>query len=83
MPAADNKPGISVSPLISDEYADTDGIAVELGVTARTVVRWRLEGGGPPVTRMGRLVRYRRESARKWLLAQEAKWLRAQGARAE
>jgi predicted site-specific integrase-resolvase len=45
--------------------------AAELGVCKRTLDRWRKLGEGPPVTKLGRRVLYRRSSLEAFLLARE------------
>jgi predicted DNA-binding transcriptional regulator AlpA len=45
--------------------------AAELNVCERTLDRWRRLGEGPPVTKIGRKVLYRRASVQKWLAARE------------
>jgi hypothetical protein len=57
-------------PILS-EYLDTDGLAVALDVTPRTIIRWRLEKTGRPITHLGRRILYRIEGVRAWLAAQE------------
>jgi hypothetical protein len=56
---------------ILGDYLDTEGLAAEFGVSPITVVRWRLQRYGPPVTRFGRKILYRRTAVAKWLLEQE------------
>jgi hypothetical protein len=46
-------------------------LAAELRRNPRTLDRWRVLGTGPPRTRVGRKVLYRRTSVQKWLAAQE------------
>jgi hypothetical protein len=45
--------------------------AVELDVCERTLDRWRRLGDGPPVTKIGRRVYYRRQTLLAWLGARE------------
>lgn len=46
-------------------------VAAWLGVSVRTLRRWRLEHGyGPPIVRVGRFVRYRRGDVEAWIAAQ-------------
>jgi predicted site-specific integrase-resolvase len=45
--------------------------AVELKVCERTLDRWRRLGEGPPITKIGRRVYYRRATVRAWLCARE------------
>lgn len=56
---------------VLDDYMDDDDLARELGVTPRTVARWRALREAPPVTRIGRRVMYRREAVKKWLEERE------------
>ena len=45
--------------------------AERLGVTTRTLRRWRLAGYGPAVTRIGRFHYYTPEAERVWLASRE------------
>ena len=56
------------------DFMDTDKLAVELDVAPLTLVRWRLQKTGPPVTRLGPRILYRRSSVQAWLAEQERKW---------
>ena len=53
------------------EFMTIEDLAVELGRNKRTLDRWDALGIGPPRTRVGRTVLYRRSSVQKWLVAQE------------
>ena len=57
-------------PILS-EFMTTEELAAELGRNKRTLDRWDALGTGPPRTRVGRTVLYRRSSVQKWLAAQE------------
>jgi hypothetical protein len=57
-------------PLLS-EFFEKEELANELNKTPRTLDRWDTLGIGPPRTRIGRKVLYRRTSVQKWLAAQE------------
>jgi hypothetical protein len=57
-----------------DDYMDTAQLAAELGVIPLTIVRWRVAKTGPPVTRIGRRLYYRRSSVRAWMAEQEQGW---------
>lgn len=57
-------------PLLS-EFLTKRQLAAELQRNERTLDRWDALGTGPPRTRVGRKVLYRRTSAQKWLAAQE------------
>jgi len=61
-------------PGVLADFMDTDELAADLDVTPLTLVRWRLQKTGPPVTRLGRRILYRRSSVQAWLAAQELKW---------
>ena len=45
--------------------------AAELQVCERTLYRWRRLGQGPPTTRLGRRVLYKRSSLLEWLRGRE------------
>jgi hypothetical protein len=49
---------------------DTDVLADELGVPARTLQDWRYRRIGPPFVKVGALVRYRRADVDRWLAEQ-------------
>jgi excisionase family DNA binding protein len=53
------------------EFMTTEELAAALGRNKRTLDRWDALGIGPPRTRVGRTVLYRRSSVDKWLAAQE------------
>jgi len=54
-----------------DEWISRDALAQELSVTPDTLGRWAARREGPPCTRVGRKVLYRRASVQDWLRAQE------------
>jgi hypothetical protein len=56
---------------ILKDYISRDDLAAKIGKSVKTLVRWELDGKGPPVTRIGRDVFYRIPSFEKWLKAQE------------
>jgi hypothetical protein len=56
---------------ILDDYMNEDECAAELNVAAITLAIWRMKKIGPPVTRLGRKILYKRSSVRAWLAAQE------------
>lgn len=58
--------------VLSDYFSEADA-AGELRVCAKTLQRWRALGEGPPVTRLGRTILYRKSSLRAWLASQEGK----------
>ena len=57
-------------PILS-EFLTKEQLAAELRRNPRTLDRWAVLGIGPPRTRVGRHVLYRRASVQRWLLAQE------------
>jgi hypothetical protein len=64
----------SARPRVLDDYISTEELAAELDVAPLTVIRWRLQKQGPPVTRVGRRILYRKTGVRAWLAAQEQRW---------
>lgn len=60
-----------MSQLLSD-YLTPDQLAGELGRSRKTIDRWHAVGEGPPRTKIGQAVLYRREAVRKWLEARES-----------
>jgi hypothetical protein len=57
-------------PLLS-EYFTQEEAATELKVTERTLDRWQRLREGPPITRLGRRILYRRSSLQAWLRKRE------------
>jgi hypothetical protein len=57
---------------ILSEFLTKEQLAAELRRNPRTLDRWAALGTGPPRTRVGRKVFYRRPSIQKWLAAQES-----------
>ena len=53
------------------DWLDEDEVAAETGKKVRTLRSWRKQGKGPPFTRFGRTVRYRRDSLVAHFKAQE------------
>jgi phage terminase Nu1 subunit (DNA packaging protein) len=56
---------------ILSEFLTKKELAAELRRNPRTLERWAVLGIGPPRTRGGRHVLYRRASVQRWLMAQE------------
>lgn len=52
--------------ILGGYYTPTE-LAEELGVALSTLAMWRGKKKGPPFIRMGRDVRYSRDSVTKWL----------------
>ena len=59
-----------MSELLKD-YMPRPELAAEIGFCEKTLIRWEMDGKGPPVTRIGRQVLYRKSSVEKWLRDQE------------
>jgi hypothetical protein len=64
------------------DYLEEQPLAQEIGVTVRTLRRWRRERKGPPITHIGRKVVYSLEGLRRWLAANEREMPRAKRPRA-
>ncbi len=57
---------------ITAHYWDRTGAAHVLGLkNKRTLSRWEAEGFGPPITRIGTRVLYRKTALLEWLASQE------------
>jgi hypothetical protein len=56
---------------ILKDYISRDDLAAKLGKSVKTLVRWELDGKGPPPTRIGRDVLYSIPSFERWLKKQE------------
>jgi hypothetical protein len=56
---------------ILKDYISRDDLATQLGKSVKTLIRWELDGRGPPVVRVGRDVLYFIPSVQKWLREQE------------
>ena len=50
-----------------DLLLSTKELAIFLKISPRSVEGWRLHGGGPCYSKVGRLVRYRIGDVRTWL----------------
>jgi excisionase family DNA binding protein len=62
---------MNTSTYLSEDYAPRPEAARILGVCEQTLIRWGIESKGPPVTRLGRRVLYRRSSLKTWLASLE------------
>jgi len=56
---------------ILDDYMNEAECGAELGIAPITLAIWRMQKKGPPITRLGRRILYRKESVRAWLASQE------------
>ncbi|MBZ5709272.1 tyrosine-type recombinase/integrase [Nannocystis pusilla] len=57
----------------SDAVLTAEDAANFLKLSPRTLEKWRSEGAGPPVLRMGRRIAYARRDLVRWLAEQEAR----------
>jgi hypothetical protein len=74
-PAVESSQAEAPAPAgVLTEYMDTAELAAELDLKPLTLIRWRLQKTGPPVTWLGRRLIYRRSSVQAWLAAQEKQW---------
>lgn len=62
---------MSITENLLADFLTQDEAAAELDVCERTLDRWRRLGEGPPITKLGRRVLYRRASLQAWLRARE------------
>jgi hypothetical protein len=64
------------------DFLTEQQLAEQLGLTPRTLWRWRRERRGPDYTLAGRRIVYSRESVRRWLLQRERRMVREGRSRA-
>ena len=65
-------PALQEQPLnLLADWISREQLAGELGVANDTLARWEARRIGPPCTRIGRKVLYRRTSVQDWIRAQE------------
>jgi predicted DNA-binding transcriptional regulator AlpA len=57
---------MTMTDLLKD-YIPRADLAAEIGYTEKTLIRWELDGKGPPTTRIGRQIFYRKSSVERWL----------------
>ena len=62
---------MNIAPKLLADFLSQEEAAAELKVCKRTLDRWRRLGEGPPITRLGRRILYRRSSSQAWLRARE------------
>lgn len=58
---------------LNDGYMNTKAAAAFLGLSHRTLERYRVDGKGPPFHRFGTAVRYSRSKVAAWAKAREAR----------
>jgi predicted site-specific integrase-resolvase len=64
---------IGAAGALLGEWMSREELAAEIGISADTLQKWQSRRIGPPVTRIGRKVLYRRDSVRAWMIEQEQK----------
>jgi len=62
---------MSTTESILDDFLTQSEAAAELKVCERMLDRWHRLGEGPPITKLGRRVLYRRSSMQAWLRGRE------------
>jgi hypothetical protein len=62
---------MSVTERLLADFLTQDEAAAELKVCERTLDRWRKLDEGPPITKLGRRILYRRSSLEAWLRGRE------------
>ena len=61
----------NVAQGVLSEYMEEDELAAELNCSPRTIQRWHRLREGPPRTKIGKRVFYRRNSVADWLRSRE------------
>ena len=65
-------PALQEQPLnLLTDWISREQLAGALGLATDTLARWEARQLGPPCTRIGRKVLYRRASVQDWISAQE------------
>lgn len=70
-PARQKETATNVKSSILDEYISPEHLAAELHISTRTLDRWHALREGPPRTKLGKRILYRRESVAAWLRSRE------------
>ena len=61
----------AATSLVAEHYLTKPQLAGALSRTIRTIDRMTLHGDGPPATRIGRTILFRREAVLEWLRSRE------------
>jgi hypothetical protein len=61
------------------DFLTHDEAAAELKVSGRTLDRWQRLDEGPPITKLGRRILYRRSSLEAWLRGREHRGAKREG----
>jgi hypothetical protein len=62
---------MSITENLLADFLTQEGAAAELKVCKRALDRWPRLDEGPPITKLGRRILYRRSSTQAWLRARE------------
>jgi hypothetical protein len=65
--------------LLLEEYYTRPTLAKTIQRSPRTLARWEVHRIGPPVTKIGRLILYRKSSVLAWLASREQRLQRRGG----
>jgi hypothetical protein len=66
----------SIGAIVGEDFFSEEQLGLELNVTLRTLRRWQQLRIGPPRTRVGRRVLYRKTAVIQWLVNREQQPLR-------
>jgi hypothetical protein len=69
-----------MTQFLRDKYFSRDETAVELDVSTRTLDRWWSQRVGPPRTKIGNQIFYRKAAVESWVAQQESAPIRARKA---
>lgn len=68
MTSTTRAPGAPASPILGEPLLAPAALAAELGVTTKTLERWRMTGDGPPFLRISRkVIRYSKADVEAFL----------------
>jgi predicted site-specific integrase-resolvase len=56
-----------------DDYWNPADLARALSISTKTLDRWRIDGTGPPITKLGRRTYYSKTGVATWLGTREQK----------
>ncbi len=62
---------VATASLIGTEFIEETDLCKELGITRRTLARWRLARTSPPRVTVGRSIFYRKAAVLGWLTSHE------------
>ncbi|MFG0251291.1 MAG: helix-turn-helix transcriptional regulator [Phycisphaerales bacterium JB038] len=73
MSSKTHPPDAPASPILGEPLLAPAALATELGVTTKTLERWRMTGDGPPFLRISRkVIRYRKADVEAFLAGRVA-----------